>query len=154
MTRTHPLLSSRFIGFDTLNDLLDNLSVQTNKSFPPFNLIQIDSDTYRIELAVAGFAQDALTITRAGDKLTISGTPPATKDEVQYAHRGIALRSFTREFHLAPYIAVRDAAYENGLLSIVLERKTPEALRPQTVPIVTTGAKDAQTDASQPDHQE
>jgi len=138
MTRMPPFMSPRLIGFDSLNDLVENLSAQSNKTFPPYNILQIDADTYRIELAAAGFGEESLSITREGDKLTITGSAPEARDEVHIIHRGIAMRGFTRQFHLAPHIIVKGAQFVNGLLTIELARETPEAMRPQVVPISTS----------------
>ena len=57
----------------------------------------------------------------------------------QYLYRGIAGRSFKRTFQLAEYIKVEGAKLENGLLWIDLKWDVPEAMKPRTVPIATTG---------------
>lgn len=144
------MLSSQLVGFDSLTKLLESVAGnQAPKTFPPYNLIQIDEDTYRIELALAGFAQDDLKIETEGDKLRISATPATNEDEGVYYHRGIALRSFSREFLLAPHIKVTNASYTNGLLVLMLQRETPEALKPRTIAI-TTGSSTDTTDHPTP----
>ena len=50
-------------------------------------------------------------------------------------HRGIAGRNFERKFRLADTIKVNDASYENGLLSIYLEREIPDHQKPRKIEI-------------------
>jgi len=56
-------------------------------------------------------------------------------DSVEYLHRGIAERGFERRFQLADHVRVNAAELTNGLLSILLVREVPEALRPQKIAI-------------------
>lgn len=139
MTRSNPFFISQAVGFDSLHKLLDSAATaaanQGAKTFPPYNVIKIDEDRYRIELALAGFGEDDLTIETEGDRLRISASPASSDDNVAYYHRGIALRAFSKEFLMAPYIKVDSASLVNGLLAIDLVRETPEALKPQTVRI-------------------
>ena len=52
-------------------------------------------------------------------------------------HQGIATRSFKRTFQLAEYVEVIGAGLINGLLTIALEKKLPEELRPKKIEIST-----------------
>jgi molecular chaperone IbpA len=56
-------------------------------------------------------------------------------DDDRYLHRGISARAFERRFQLADYIQVRSADFDNGLLSISLEREIPEAMKPRKIEI-------------------
>lgn len=56
-------------------------------------------------------------------------------DARTYLHRGIATRSFERQFELADYVEVTDATMGEGLLVIELKREIPEALKPRRIPI-------------------
>ena len=52
------------VGFDRLFDLLESggpLSQADN--YPPFDLVRVSDDEYRITLAVAGFGADEIEIT-------------------------------------------------------------------------------------------
>ena len=65
------------IGFDRFFDLLNEtqgLDVQDN--YPPYDIIRTGEDSYRIALAVAGFAPEDITITAQQNKLTIAGRKP------------------------------------------------------------------------------
>lgn len=123
------------IGFDRLFDLLENSSLgQAAENYPPFDLVKLDENRYRISLAVAGFSRDDIDITAHQNQLIVSGRK-AEDDKVEYIHRGIANRQFERRFGLADHIQVTDADLQDGLLSIDLVREIPEAMKPKKISI-------------------
>jgi molecular chaperone IbpA len=123
------------IGFDRLFDLLENSTLgQGSENYPPFDLIRIDDNRYRINLAVAGFSRDEIDITAQQNQLIVSGCKD-DDDKVDYIHRGIANRQFERRFGLADFIKVAEADLADGMLSIDLVREIPEAMRPRKVAI-------------------
>ncbi len=134
-----PLYRS-FVGFDRMASLIDSASqIDGSGSYPPYNVAQIDEDSYRIELAVAGFADDELEIESHENVLTVTGrksAPDADNDDgPTYLHRGIAERGFERRFQLADHVYVTGADLKNGLLVISLVRELPEALKPRKIAI-------------------
>ena len=133
-----PLYRS-FVGFDRMANLIDAASQQASSgnSYPPYNVAQISENAYRIELAVAGFAEDELELESHENALTISGrkAPSADNDAAEYLHRGIAERGFERRFQLADHVKVEGAGLKNGLLVISLKRELPEALKPRKIAI-------------------
>ena len=136
------------IGFDRLFDLLENSGLgQGSETYPPFDLIQVDDNRYRINLAVAGFSRDEIDITAQQKQLIVAGKK-AEDDEVDYIHRGIANRQFERRFGLADFIKVSDADLKNGLLSIDLIREIPEAMRPRKISIGGTQTNPASIDSA------
>ena len=123
------------IGFDRLFDLLESSTLgQGSENYPPFDLIRIDDNRYRINLAVAGFVRDEIDITAQQNQLIVSGRKD-DDDKVDYIHRGIANRQFERRFGLADFIKVAEADLADGMLSIDLVREIPEAMRPRKVAI-------------------
>lgn len=123
------------IGFDRLFDLLESSTLgQGSENYPPFDLIRIDDNRYRINLAVAGFSRDEVDITAQQNQLIVSGRKD-DDDKVDYIHRGIANRQFERRFGLADFIKVAEADLADGMLSIDLVREIPEAMRPRKVSI-------------------
>ena len=123
------------IGFDRLFDLLENSSIaQGGENYPPFDLVRLDDNHYRINLAVAGFARDEIEITSQQNQLIVTGKK-VDDDKADYVHRGIANRSFERRFGLADHIQVTDADLKDGLLSIDLVREIPEAMKPRKIAI-------------------
>ena len=123
------------IGFDRLFDLLESSSLgQGSENYPPFDLIKVDDNHYRINLAVAGFSRDEIDITAQQNQLIVSGKR-SDDDGVDYIHRGIANRQFERKFGLADFVKVAEADLKDGLLSVELIREIPEAMRPRKVAI-------------------
>src|SRR5579862_9708831 len=125
------------VGFDRLADLLDAATNETANGYPPYNIERTDENAYRIDIAVAGFKPDELTIEVKENLLTVQGRKAANEEAKRYLYRGLAERGFERRFQLADYVVVTDAQLADGLLSISLRRELPEALKPRKVEIST-----------------
>ena len=129
------------VGFDRLFDMLENSSAgQGQENYPPFDLIKLGDNDYRIELAVAGFKSGEIDITAQQNVLLVSGRKQEETDGDSsggnnYIYRGIATRSFERRFALADHIQVRGADLKDGLLAIELVREIPEAMKPKKINI-------------------
>lgn len=126
------------VGFDQLFDMLENSSLgQGGENYPPFDLIKLGDDEYRIELAVAGFKADEIDITAQQNVLIVTGRKNEESEArgTDYIYRGIANRSFERRFALADHIQVRGADLKDGLLAIELKREIPEAMKPRKIDI-------------------
>lgn len=133
-----PLFRST-VGFDrfaTLFDAASRVEDQSN-SYPPYNIEKTGDNSYRITMAVAGFAAEDLNIVAQPNSLVVTAKSKREDGEVKYLHRGIAGRAFERKFELADYIRVGGASLENGLLHVDLVREVPEAMKPRTVTIGT-----------------
>jgi molecular chaperone IbpA len=129
------------VGFDRLATLLDAAAkTEPANGYPPYNIESIGDDAYRIELAVAGFKSDELSIEAKENVLTVTGRKAASDENRKFLHRGLAERNFDRRFQLADYVVVTDAALADGLLSISLKRELPEVLKPRKITIVTPTA--------------
>ncbi|MGQ2909795.1 MAG: Hsp20 family protein [Aliihoeflea sp.] len=130
------------VGFDRLFTMLDSLAQPDNgQSYPPYNIERTGEDAYRISMAVAGFAEDDISIEAHRNVLTIKGEKPETKDETsEFLHRGIASRAFERRFQLADHVEVVGALLKNGLLHIDLKRSVPEEMKPRKIAIQPTPA--------------
>jgi molecular chaperone IbpA len=129
------------IGFDRLFSLLDQVS-DAAPGYPPYNIERTGENTYRISVAVAGFAENELSLVAKENTLTIKGEKTATENgnDEQVLYRGIAARAFERVFQLADFVQVKNASLENGLLHVDLVREIPEAKKPKSIPI-TSGNK-------------
>jgi molecular chaperone IbpA len=128
------------VGFDRLFDMLENSSLgQGQENYPPFDLIKLGDNDFRIELAVAGFKPDEIDITAQENVLLVSGRKKEEADDGTsanaYIYRGIATRSFERRFALADHIQVKGADMKDGLLAIELVREIPEAMKPRKINI-------------------
>ena len=134
------------VGFDRLFDMLENSNFG-GESYPPFDLIKVDDNRFRIEVAVAGFTQNDIEITAQQNQLLIRGQK-GDENGSNYVHRGIANRSFERRFALADHIVVRGADLKDGMLSIELVREIPEALKPRKIEIGGVQPKHDQIEAT------
>jgi len=123
------------VGFDRLAALLDAASADTATGYPPYNIERTDENTYRVEIAVAGFKPEDLTIEVKENLLTVQGRKAANDEARRYLHRGLAERSFERRFQLADYVVVTDAQLADGLLTIALKRELPEQLKARRIEI-------------------
>ena len=125
------------VGFDRVADLLDRVMSAdvAQPTYPPYNIEKIDTNAYRISVAVAGFAEADLSVEVKDHALVIAARKAKDETPRSYLHRGIATRAFERRFHLAEHIRVTGATHENGMLHIDLVREIPEALKPRRIEI-------------------
>ena len=136
-----PLFRST-VGFDRMMSLLDAAGRSDEQAYPPYNIEKVGEEAYRITMAVAGFAEDDLSIVAQGNSLVISGKQKREEKKASdYLYRGIAGRAFERRFQLADHIKVSGAELANGLLHVDLVREVPEAMKPRTVKIGTVAPK-------------
>lgn len=124
------------VGFDRAFEILQHAANvgKTNDNFPPYSLVKRDDFNYELEMAVAGFNKSDLEIVASKNRLSVVGIKPE-KDDREYIVKGIAGRSFTREFVLADTIVVREVNLVDGILTIALENVVPEEQKPRKVPI-------------------
>jgi molecular chaperone IbpA len=124
-----------FIGYNSLFDLLEqNPWKDLSDGFPPYNLIKISDNTYQVQIALAGWDKNDLTVQVENNELLISGEI-SKKSEGLEIHRGISTRNFTRRFILAENVEVQTADMVNGVLKITLVHNIPEALKPKKITI-------------------
>ncbi len=133
-----PLFRSS-VGFDRMLDALESASrVEPIDNWPPYDIVKLGEDDYRISMAVAGFTQDDLTITQEQNMLMVAGQKSDEGEaNGQYLHRGIAARAFQRRFELADHVKVVGASVVNGLLTIELKRELPEEMKPRRIAIAS-----------------
>lgn len=117
------------IGFDDL------ISKATEK-FPFWNgYHNKESDSYVLELAVAGFDKQDITVNCDNGIITVNGTktlPDYLENMVSF-YRGIALRSFSREFMIGKLWEVTKVHMKNGILTIHVAKV--EASKATSIPI-------------------
>lgn len=139
-TANIPQLSHTAIGFDKFFDTIEKQFANNlqGTSFPPYNIVKMNEDEFRITMAVAGFKSDDIEMTQVGNNLVIEGKNSDVSDRgVTYLHKGIASRNFRREFTLADYVNVTDTWLEDGMLNITLIREIPEEKQPKKIKINT-----------------
>ena len=131
-----PQINKFGIGFDSIFEDIHRLaSVAGKDNYPPYNVIKIDDDHFAIELALAGIDKEALDIQVDQNQLTISTEKAETDEELEYLHKGISQRGFSRSFTLADHVIVQGADMRNGILKVNLERQLPDELKPRKIDI-------------------
>lgn len=130
--------------FSRLFDQLEALSVgfgpvfrdfQTPTSnYPPHNIVRVSDTEFYLEVAVAGFKKDEISMEEHQGLLTIKGDKTSAPESL-YQFRGIANRSFSKSFRIAEYFEVNDASMEDGILSVKFVKNIPEEARPKLIAI-------------------
>ena len=123
------------IGFDGMMNELMRITEQQQTNYPPYNILQIDENEFVIQIAVAGFGEGDVKLTVERNVLAITGEKQSGELPVEYLHKGISDRAFKKEFTLAEHVEVEGANVTNGILSIGLRRRIPEAHAPKTIDI-------------------
>ena len=122
-------LSRALVGFDRYF----NVPGPQNGNYPPHNIVKYSDSEYAIEVAVAGFSKEEITVEVDQDQLTIRGVKAETNEGKEYLHRGLAARNFEQAYTLAEYMEVKGAEVKDGMLKIIIERIIPEALKPRQI---------------------
>ncbi|MFD0860023.1 Hsp20 family protein [Roseovarius aquimarinus] len=132
------------VGFDQIADMMDRvLTADTPQpTYPPYNIEKTGEDAWRISVAVAGFAEDDLSVELREGALIVSARKADDGQERTYLHRGIATRAFERRFHLADHVRATGATHADGMLHIDLVREVPEALKPRRIAIESRKSRD------------
>ena len=139
MTGTFMFPRNDFLGFDHLFDELEKITNHANDTYPPHNVVKSDDMKYDIELAVAGFSKDDITIELKEHVLYIKGDREKRRKDEAYVHKGISGRKFSKSFRLSEYAEVSGADLTDGILTVSIEVILPEEKRPQSIKINTGG---------------
>ena len=135
---THPFdrVKTYSIGFDRMLDTLFDENVSTT-NYPPYNIVKVSDSEYAIQIAIAGFGKNDIEIETKENTLTVKSVEKKEElvDDVEYLHKGISNRAFTRSFTIADDVVVQGATFENGLLNVQLERIIPEEKKPRLIKI-------------------
>lgn len=137
MTGTFMFPRNAFLGFDHLFDELEQITNHAKDTYPPHNVIKADDMKYDIELAIAGFSKDDITIELKEHVLSIKGDREQRRDQDKYVHKGISGRKFYKSFRLSEYAEVTGADLTDGILTVNIEVVLPEEKRPQQISIGT-----------------
>jgi molecular chaperone IbpA len=131
---------SHFIGFDHVWNEIERLSdMADNKLYPPHNVVKHDDVNFTVELALAGYSKDDLTVEVKDGILVVAGDK--SSEEREYLHRGISSKKFTRTFRLSEHVVVSGADFVDGLLVIDLKVEIPKEKLPRAIPIGKTKGK-------------
>ena len=113
------------IGMEDYLDRFFNLH-DTNSNYPPYNLVQVNNVESRLEIALAGFKKDEVKVYTEFGKLSVEGKKEESKIDGEFVYKGLAQRSFTRQWTISDDTEVRSVSFENGLLTVELGKIVPE----------------------------
>ena len=123
-----------FIGFNKEIARLNSAHKTNSQSYPPYDLLKLDEDTYKLSLAVAGFTKDDINVSVDNGTLLINGEITEVTD-AEVVHKGIAGRKFVRSFALGEYMEVTSAELKDGMLHVHVVRIIPEDKKPRVIDI-------------------
>ena len=113
------------IGMDDyLNRFWDG--VDTTSNYPPYNLVQVNNVESRLEIALAGFKKDEVSVYTEFGKLHVQVKKEESEDVGEFVHKGLASRSFDRGWTISDDHEVRDAEFRDGLLVVRLGKIVPD----------------------------
>tara|TARA_R100000005_G_C4928027_1_gene158270 strand:+ start:99 stop:521 length:423 start_codon:yes stop_codon:yes gene_type:complete len=112
-------LFSNSIGMDRV---FNRLTSTETSNFPPYNIIRHE-DRVSVELAVAGYKKENISVTVNDGVLSITGS--WEQEDKNHLHKGISTKDFKRTFSLGEYVEVKSAELKDGLLRVSLEEVLP-----------------------------
>ena len=116
-------ISKNSLGMDDYLNRFWNETQQVN--YPPYNIVHVNNVESKLEIALAGFKKKEVNVYTEYGKLVVEGNKDK-KDDVDYAHQGLAQRSFSRSWAISDDTEVREVNFEDGLLTIVVGKIVPE----------------------------
>jgi len=124
------------VGFDGFFNRLTNMDI-AQSGYPPYNIRKLNDLQYVVELALAGFSKSDIEVEVTDGTLTIrtAAKDEGTDNDEGFVHRGIAKRTFSRQFNLSDDIIVKNADLQDGMLIVNLERVIPDEKKPRLIPI-------------------
>ena len=120
------IITKNGIGMDDYLDRFFNGTYETSSNYPPYNLIHVNNVESLLEIALAGFNKNEITVYTEYGKLIIEGKKEEKETKSEYVHQGLAQRSFTREWALSDDVEVREVQFEDGLLTVKLGKVVPD----------------------------
>lgn len=132
LSRLFDRLESLSVG---LGPMLSDFRLSPS-NYPPHNIIQVSENETILELAVAGFKKDEISISEDNGVITIKGETKTETDTTSlYQYRGIAKRSFTKSFKVFDQYKAAGASLEDGMLRVRVIRIEPEETKVKLIPI-------------------
>ena len=112
------------IGMDDyLNRFWDS---PTTQNYPPYNIVQVNNVESRLEIALAGFKKDEVSVYTEFGKLYVEGKKEESKVDGEFVHKGLAQRAFIRVWTISDDTEVRAVRFDDGLLVVELGKIVPE----------------------------
>ena len=120
------IISKNGIGMDDYLDRFFNGTYETSSNYPPYNLIHVNNVESLLEIALAGFTKNEITVYTEYGKLIVEGKKEEKETKSEYVHQGLAQRSFERTWILSDDVKVSEVQFKDGLLTVKLGKVVPE----------------------------
>lgn len=121
-------------GLEDMFKRLDVLQDSTATNYPPYNIVKLNDTTQQLEIALAGFAREEIEVAVERNVLTVS-TNKVKEDGREYTHKGLARRTFARNWQLSDDTVVENVTYKDGLLTLDVRKEVPESQQRKLLPI-------------------
>ena len=89
-------------------------------------MVQLNNHESKLEIALAGFKKDELKVFTEFGQLYVKGNKEEPKDDGTFIHKGLAQRSFKRVWTVSDDTKVGSVKFEDGLLTVELNKIVPE----------------------------
>jgi molecular chaperone IbpA len=132
------------VGFDNVFDHFERMfnddffNVPT-VNYPPYNIVKTGANTYNVEVALAGFSRDDVSVEFAEGILTIKSKDKTVSDKQDadgdIIHKGISKRYFSKSFTVSDDVEIKGAELKDGLLTVSMERIVPESKKARVIDI-------------------
>ncbi len=110
-----------------MDDYLDRFfDLETHSNYPPYNLIHVNNVESTLEVALAGFKKKEVNVYTEYGKLFVEGTKEEKEKTADYQHKGLAQRSFKRQWTLSDDVEIKEVTFADGLLTVKLGKVVPE----------------------------
>ena len=122
------------LGLGDFFNRLDAFTDSAATNYPPYNIVKVDDVTQKLEIALAGFTREEIEVAVERNVLTVS-TTKAKEDGREYTHKGLARRTFARNWQLSDDTVVENVTFVDGLLSLDVRKEVPEEQKRKLLPI-------------------
>jgi len=115
------------VGFDDLFYRLHSYGMgSVNDAYPPYNIVKESEVKWRIEMALAGWAQEDVEVSTESNVFFVKSKSAKEKGSEEYMHRGVATRTFARGFNLSDDVEVENVTFKHGMLVVDLHKIIPD----------------------------
>ena len=122
------------IGLEDMFKRLDAFADNESTNYPPYNIVKLDDNSQQLQIALAGWSRDEIEVSVERRVLNVKTVAPKM-DEWEFIHKGIATRTFSRNWQLSEDTVVGDVTFVDGMLSITLTKEVPEELKRRVLSI-------------------
>ena len=125
------------IGLEEMFKRLDVMAdTGAANNYPPYNIVKIDDHTQELQIALAGIKKENIEVAVESAVLTVRTHRDEDSMEVgTFLHKGIAQRTFARNWQLSDQAVVEKPRYIDGMLYVTIRLEIPEEQKRKVLPI-------------------